>query len=91
MNIQNPEDIVESPELDAEDAVPAPYWTPERMATAEPLPFSIPAGRVKDTPLLTSPHGDPIVGESRTPNRGESHKKQKSSDTRRTRHLFEYS
>lgn len=78
MNIQNPEDIVESPELDSEDAVPAPYWTPERMATAEPLPFSIPAESIEDTHLLTSPHGDPIMGESRAPNRGDSDKKQKS-------------
>ena len=78
MTTQNPEDIVESPELDREDAVPAPYWTPERMATAEPLPFSIPTERVEETHLLTSPHGDPIMGESRAPNRGNSHKKQKS-------------
>ena len=39
MNIQNPEAIAESPELDGKDVVPAPYWTPERMATAEPLLF----------------------------------------------------
>ena len=78
MNIQNPEDIVESSELDSEDAAPAPYWTPERMANAEPLPFSIPAESVAETHLLTSPQGDPIMGESRAPNRGDSHKKQKS-------------
>ena len=67
MNIQNPEDIVESPELDSEDAVPAPYWTPERMATAEPLPFSIPAESVTETHLLTPPPQELLTGESHTP------------------------
>ena len=78
MSIQKPEDIVESSELDSEDAVPAPYWTPERMATAEPLPFSIPPERGEQPQLLTSQQGDPIMGESRAPNRGDSDKKQKS-------------
>ena len=78
MSIQKPEDIVESSELDSEDAAPASYWTPERMATAKPLPFSIPAESVEETHLLTSQQGDPIMGESRAPNRGDSHKKQKS-------------
>ena len=78
MNIKNPEDIVESSEFEKKDAVPAPYWTPERMATAEPLPFSIPAENGAETQLLTSPHGDPIMGESRAPNRGDSDKEQKS-------------
>ena len=67
MNIQNSEDIVESSELDSEDAVPAPYWTPERMANAEPFPFSIPAESGEQPQLLTSQQGDPIMGESRAP------------------------
>ena len=63
MNIQNPEDIVESPELDAEDAALASYWTPERMATAEPLSFSIPAESVPETHLLTPPRPIPALVE----------------------------
>ena len=78
MNIQNPEDIVESSKLESKAAVPASYWTPERMATAEPLPFSIPAENVEDTHLLISPHGAPVMGASRAPSRGDSDKKQKS-------------
>ena len=78
MNIQNPEAIVESSELESKDAVPAPYWTPERMVTAEPLPFSIPAERVEDTHLLISPHGAPVMGASRAPSRGGSPQEQKS-------------
>ena len=78
MNIQKSETIVESPELESKDAVPASYWTPERMATAEPLPFSIPAESGEDTHLLTSPHGEPIMGASRAPSRGDSPQKQKS-------------
>ena len=69
MNIQNPEDIGESSELESKDAVPASCWTPERMATAEPLPFSIPAESPEHTHLLTSQNGDPIMGNSRAPNR----------------------
>ena len=49
MNIKNPEDILESPESDRKDAEPETYWTPERMATAEPLPFSIPADSATET------------------------------------------
>ena len=78
MNIQNPEDIVESSELESKDAVPASYWTPERMATAEPLPFSMPAESGEDTHLLTSPHGVPIMGASRAPSRGGAPQEQKS-------------
>ena len=78
MNIQNPQDIVESSKLESKAAVPASYWTPERMATAEPLPFSRPAARVEDTHLLISPHGAPVMGASRAPNRGGSPQEQKS-------------
>ena len=78
MSTQKPEDIVNSSELESKDTEPAPYWTPERMATAEPLPFSIPAECVAETQPLTSPHGDPIMGESRAPNRGDSDKAQNS-------------
>ena len=78
MDIKKPEDILESLESDRKDAEPETYWTPERMATAEPLPFSIPADSTTETHLLTSQHGDPIMGESRAPNRGDSDKKQKS-------------
>ena len=78
MDIKKPEDTLESPELDSEDAALAAYWTPERMATAEPLPFSIPAESPEHTHLLTSQNGDPIMGDSRAPNRGDSHKKQKT-------------
>ena len=67
ITIQNPEDIVESPELDSEDAAPALYWTPERMANAEPLPFSIPPERGEQPQFLTSQQGAPIMGESRAP------------------------
>ena len=64
---KNPEDIVESPELDSEDAALAAYWTPERMATAEPLSFSIPAESVTETQLLTPPLQELLTGESHAP------------------------
>ena len=64
---KNPEDIVESPELDGEDAALASYWTPERMATAEPLSFSIPAESVAETHLLTPPLQELMTGESHAP------------------------
>lgn len=67
MNIQNPENIVESSGLEKKDAVPAPYWTSERMATAEPLPFSIPAENVAETHLLTPPRQELMTGASHGP------------------------
>lgn len=67
MNPQKPEDIVESSELESKDTEPAPYWTPERMATAEPLSFSISAESVAETQRLTPPLQELLTGESHAP------------------------
>ena len=67
MNTKNPEDIVESSEFEKKDAALASYWTPERMATAEPLPFSIPAGSGAETQLLTPPLQELMTSASDAP------------------------
>ena len=67
MNIKNPEQVVESPESEIEEAELAAYWTEERMANAEALPFSIPRELVDDSHLVAPQLEELMMGESQGP------------------------
>ena len=73
MNAQNPNDVVLSPELEAEVALRA-YWTEARMAAAKPLPISgldvsLPNSDPVSTfdPVSTLELSAPLIGEPRDP------------------------
>ena len=82
MSKQNPEQVVESPELEQEEQEEAAlfsYWTKERMAAAEPLPFSVPAESIDNANISTPQPGEPVSGESLGPEEeGKSHEHPKS-------------
>ena len=70
MNIQNPEQVVESPELEQEEAALLSYWTEERMAAAEPLPFSVPAESIDDAQFSNLQPEESLSGEPQAPEGG---------------------
>ena len=66
MNIQNPEEVVVSPELEEEAALLS-YWTEERMAAAKPLSILVPAESVDNAHFSTPQPAECLSGDSRAP------------------------
>ena len=92
MNIQNPEEVVVSQELDQEEAAVLSYWTEDRMAAAEPLPFSIPAESIDDPDVSTPQPGEPMSDEYREPDGEDSLPRPKfSTSLVKNMNVFPYS
>ena len=67
MNIQNPKEVVVSPELGKEEDALLSYWTKERMDAAQPLPLPVLTEPIDNTHVLTSLQGPLVSGDSRLP------------------------